>query len=249
MLQKLPPKKRNPGQCLPKKGSNPTKKNLPILLPRKAFKKGCILLLKLGKLPDMITFLEGQLYSKQPARIVMNVGGVGYEIFIPLCTYDRLPPEGDSCRVLTHHHFTDSEQRLFGFFSEEERNMFTRLLTISGIGPKLAISALSGLPVRELKTALINGDVKRISSISGIGKKTAERIIIELRDKFTKGEQLDAFAGGEGELGDARVRDAVLALGALGYKSIDAQKMIQAALPKLKEKDTVEDLIRLALTK
>ena len=197
----------------------------------------------------MITFLEGQLDDKQPARIVMNVGGVGYEVFIPLCSYDRLPPEGDACRILIYHHITDSSQKLFGFFVEEEREMFTRLLTISGIGPKLAISALSGLPVRELKMALINGDVKRISSISGIGKKTAERIVIELRDKFTKGEQLDAFSGGEGELGDRRLRDAALALAALGYKLDDAQKMIKSVSLKITPEMTVEDLIRLALTK
>ncbi len=197
----------------------------------------------------MITFLEGKLDLKQPARIVMNINGIGYEVFIPLCSYDRLPPEGDTCRILTYHHITDTSQKLFGFFTDEEREMFTRLLTISGVGPKLAISALSGLPVRELKTALINGDVKRISSISGIGKKTAERIIVELRDKFTKGEQLDAFSGGEGELGDSRLRDAALALAALGYKLDDAQKMVKSVALKLTPEMTVEDLIRLALTK
>jgi Holliday junction DNA helicase RuvA len=197
----------------------------------------------------MITFLEGKLDHRQPARIVMDVRGVGYEVFIPLCSYDRLPPEGETCRILTYHHITDADQKLFGFFAEEEREMFIRLLTISGVGPKLAISALSGLPVRELKAALINGDVKRISSISGIGKKTAERIIVELRDKFSSGEQLDALAGGEDELGDTRLRDAALALGALGYKPDDSQKMIKAVSINLTPDMTVEDLIRLALTK
>ena len=197
----------------------------------------------------MITFLEGKLDHRQPARIVMDVRGVGYEVFIPLCSYDRLPPEGETCRILTYHHITDADQKLFGFFAEEEREMFIRLLTISGVGPKLAISALSGLPVRELKAALINGDVKRISSISGIGKKTAERIIVELRDKFSSGEQLDALAGGEDELGDTRLRDAALALSALGYKPDDSQKMIKAVSINLTPDMTVEDLIRLALTK
>jgi Holliday junction DNA helicase RuvA len=197
----------------------------------------------------MITFLEGKLDLKQPARIVMDIGGVGYEVFIPLCSYDRLPPEGDHCRILVYHHITDSAQKLFGFFVEEEREMFIRLLTISGVGPKLAISALSGLPVRELKTALINGDIKRISSISGIGKKTAERIIVELRDKFSQGDQLDAFVDSEGEAGDGRLRDAALALGALGYKLDDAQKMIKAVAINLTPDMTVEDVIRLALTK
>ena len=179
----------------------------------------------------------------------MNVGGVGYEVFIPLCSYDRLPAEGEPCRVLTYHHITDADQKLFGFLAEEEREMFTRLLTISGVGPKLAISALSGLPVRELKGALINGDVKRISSISGIGKKTAERIIVELRDKFTQGEQLAALTDGESESGDARLRDAALALGALGYKPDDVRKMIKSIATELTPDMTVEDLIRLALTK
>ncbi len=197
----------------------------------------------------MITFLEGKLENKQLARIEINVGGVGYEVFIPLSSYDQLPLEGDSCRVLTYHHITDADQRLFGFCSADERDMFTRLLTISGVGPKLAISALSGLPVRELKNALVNGDIKRISSISGIGKKTAERIVMELRDKFSHAEQLDAFAPVEMESGDSRLRDAALALGALGHKPDDAAKMVKGVAKKLTPEMTVEDLIRLALTK
>ena len=198
----------------------------------------------------MITFLEGKLDEKQLARIVMDLGGVGYEVSIPLSSYDRLPQEGETCRILTYHHITETDQRLFGFCTEDEREMFTRLLTISGIGPKLAIGVLSGLPVRELKAALINGDIKRISSISGIGKKTAERIIVELRDKFSKADQLEAFAGGEGvPVGDHRLRDAVLALAALGHKPDDAQKMIKAIASQLTPETTVEALIRMALTK
>jgi len=197
----------------------------------------------------MITFLEGKLDHKQLARIEMNVGGVGYEVLIPLSSYDQLPLQGEHCRILTYHHITDAGQKLFGFCSDDERKMFTRLLTISGVGPKLAISALSGLPVRELKNALINGDVKRISSISGIGKKTAERIIVELRDKFDSGEQLDAFAPNDTTPGDHRVRDAALALGALGHKPENATTMIKGVAKKLTPDMTVEDLIRLALTK
>lgn len=197
----------------------------------------------------MITFLEGKLDNKQLARIVMNVGGVGYEVFIPLSSYDQLPLEGESCRILTYHHITDADQKLFGFCSDDERDMFTRLLSISGVGPKLACGALSGLPVRELKTALVNGDIKRISSISGIGKKTAERIIVELRDKFSQTEQLDAFATTEGFPADHRLRDAALALTALGHRPDDAQKMITNVAKKITKKMTVEDLIRMALTK
>ena len=197
----------------------------------------------------MITFLEGKLDEKQLARVIMNVGGVGYEVAIPLSSYDQLPAEGETCRILTHHHITDADQRLFGFCTEDEREMFTRLLTISGVGPKLAISALSGLPVRELKSALVNGDIKRISSISGIGKKTAERIVVELRDKFGAPDQLDAFAPVETAGGDSRMHDAALALGALGHKPDDAAKMVKAVAKKITSKTTVEDLIRMALTR
>ncbi len=218
-------------------GTRPTGKRAVIPLPLRAFSAA------------MITFLEGKLDEKQLARVVMNVGGVGYEVLIPLSSYDQLPLEGDACRILTYHHITDADQRLFGFCTEDEREMFTRLLTISGVGPKLAISVLSGLPVRELKSALINGDIKRISSISGIGKKTAERIVVELRDKFSTGEQLDAFAPEDSAPGDHRLRDAALALASLGHKPDDAAKMIKAIAGKLTAKTTVEDLIRMALTK
>lgn len=197
----------------------------------------------------MITFLEGKLDTKQLARIEMNISGVGYEVFIPLSSYDRLPLEGENCRILIYHHITDADQRLFGFITNDERDMFLKLLTISGVGPKLAISALSGLPVRELKSAIVTADIKRVSSISGIGKKTAERIIVELKDKFGSIGQLDAFAPDDTPLGDTRMRDAALALGALGHKPDDAAKMIKNVANKMTPKTTVEGLIRLALTR
>lgn len=196
----------------------------------------------------MITFLDGKLEEKQPTRIVMNMNGIGYEVLIPLSSLDRLPPEGDSCRILIYHHITDASQVLFGFCTDEERGLFKMLLSVSGIGPKTAVSALSGLSVRELKAALVESDVKRISSISGIGKKTAERVIVELRDKFSAGDALEALAGADAAPGDHRLRDAVLALLSLGYKQADAQKMVKAYALKLNEETTVEDLVRMALT-
>jgi Holliday junction DNA helicase RuvA len=196
----------------------------------------------------MITFLDGILEEKQPGRAVINVGGVGYEVLVPLSSFDRLPPAGAKTRILIYHHITDVSQALFGFATEEERRMFTLLLGVSGIGPKIAVSALSGLSVRELKAALAESDVKRISSISGIGKKTAERIIVELRDKFSAGETLEALAGSDEPSGDTRLRDAALALISLGYKQADAQKMVKACALKLKESTTVEDIVRMALT-
>ena len=135
----------------------------------------------------MITFLEGTLVEKQPTRIVLAVHGVGYEVFIPLSSYDRLPEENAPCRILTHDHLREDAHLLYGFVTEAERGLFGMLLGISGIGPKTALSALSGLSVRDLKTAVVEGDVKRLSSISGIGKKTAERIVVELRHSLSAG--------------------------------------------------------------
>ena len=196
----------------------------------------------------MITFLEGILVEKQPTRLVLDVHGVGYEIFIPLSSYDRLPDENAPCKILTHDHLREDVHHLYGFATEAERSLFAMLLGISGIGPKTALSALSGLSVRDLKAAVVEGDVKRLSSISGIGKKTAERIIVELRHKLSAGDALEAIAGApETGATDLRTRDAILALISLGYKQADAQQRIREILPGLKPKATVEDVVRAAL--
>lgn len=175
----------------------------------------------------MITHLHGTLTEKHPTRIVVDVGGVGYEVFIPLSSYDRLPHEKGAIRVLTHDHCREDAHQLFGFITEGERQMFLMLTDVSGIGPKLAMSALSGLTVRELKAAISQSDVKRLSSISGIGKKTAERIVVELRDRLSKAEALEAGSGTPEEAAeDTKVRDAVLALVALGFKQEQARERV-----------------------
>lgn len=199
----------------------------------------------------MITFLEGIIEEKQPTHAVMNVGGVGYEVIIPLSSYDRLPATGERCRLLTHDHVREDVHQLFGFMMPEERRVFLLLLNVSGVGPKTALSVLSGMTVRELKVAITSGDVKRLSSISGIGKKTAERMVVELRDKFGAGEVMEAASSGnvppEAEI---KMRDAVLALISLGYKRSEAQDMVirvmsDAAL----QGATVEDVVRKALSR
>ena len=136
---------------------------------------------------------------------------------------------------------------LFGFATETERTMFRMLLEVNGIGPKLAVTILSGLSVRDIKTAIAEGDSKRLSGISGIGKKTAERILVELRDKLSAGEALEAIAGEHAAPAQRHLRDAVLALISLGYKQVDAQKKIQAAAAKLPRDASVEELIRSAV--
>lgn len=196
----------------------------------------------------MITFLDGELAEKEPSRIVVACGGVGYELFIPLSSYDKLPPPGAACRVLTWLCIREDAHTLYGFATDAERKLFQMLLSVSGIGPKTALSALSGMSVRELKVAIVGSDLQRISSISGIGKKTAERIVVELKDKLGDGEALEAVAGAEpSSPEDLRSRDALLALIALGYKQAEAQAALRKVLPALSADAKVEEVVRKAL--
>lgn len=199
----------------------------------------------------MITFLRGILTEKQPTRVVLDVGGVGYEVAIPLSSYDRLPSAGQEVRILTVYHVREDAHLLFGFMTEAERSLFGQLTAITGIGPKLALSALSGLSVRDLKAAVVEGDVKRICSISGVGKKMAERIVVELRHKLSAAESLEAVAGGDEAAGGDRgaLRDALMALVALGYKQEDARRMVMRVQQDNPDVNDVERIIKIALSK
>jgi Holliday junction DNA helicase RuvA len=194
----------------------------------------------------VIAFLEGILADKHPTRIVVNVGGVGYEVAIPLSSYDRLPEAGHAARVLTHHHVREDLHALYGFATEGEREVFRMLLDVSGIGPKTALSTLSGMSVRDIRGCIAEGNAKRLATIPGIGKKTAERIVVELRDKLGAADVL-AAAAPEGPRPDPRARDAVLALISLGYKQAEAQQRVRAALDKAPAGTAVEEIVRLAL--
>lgn len=193
----------------------------------------------------MIEFLEGTLVEKYPTHIVLQCGGIAFRLPIPLCAHDQLPAPGHTTRVLTHLAVREDDLTLFGFSTEDERLMFERLILVSGIGPKLALTALSGMSIRELKTAIVEGDIKRLSSISGIGKKTAERIVIELRDKIGKAEIME-LSSGEGP-GNTRLRDAILALVALGFKQQDAKSLIDKVPGRDDPEVSVDELIRRAL--
>lgn len=192
----------------------------------------------------MIVRLRGQLIEKTPASVVVDVQGVGYGVTIPLATYDTLPALGDETTLYIYHHIREDGQTLFGFGSVKEREMFVRLIGVSGIGPKLAINVLSGLTPGELATAIVEGDVKRISSVNGLGKKTAERMIIELKDKINPLEALSMK--GTGEPAPPILKDTMLSLTALGYSPDAARKMAQAAF-EANPKASVSELLKLAL--
>ncbi len=195
----------------------------------------------------MITFLDGIVDEKQPTRVILNVGGVGYEAFIPLSSYDRLPHKGGKCRLLVYDHVREDQHVLFGFASEKDRSVFTRLLSVSGIGPKLALSALSSLSAREIIAHIAASDVDVLSTISGVGKKTAERMVVELRKEFAEMAAFEPGTAGVSSAGEVVFRDAVQALVALGFKPTEAGRKVSAALSDEKDDASVETLVRRAL--
>jgi len=196
----------------------------------------------------VIAFLDGILVEKQPTSVVLDVQGVGYAVLIPLSTYDRLPAAGGRCRLLTHHHVREDGQLLCGFATADEKRMFELLLGVSGIGPKLGLSVLSGLNAGELRAAIAEGNVKRLSSVNGIGRKTAERLIVELRDRIDPAEALAAGQAAAGAPSDhAVLRDTVMALSALGFPQEQARKMVQAALDAGAPAGDTEALLKQAL--
>ena len=196
----------------------------------------------------MIVHVRGTLAEKEPTRVVVEAAGVGYELLIPLSTYERLPREGEEVKLLAFHCVREDDEILFGFSSAQERELFAKLTGVSGVGPKIALAILSGGSVGELSLAIAGGNAKRISSVKGVGKKTAEKICIELKDKVNAIEAL-AATDRKGVSGAApMLRDAILALSALGFSEETANKMVSDAVAKNPEVKDVETIIRIALS-
>jgi Holliday junction DNA helicase RuvA len=197
----------------------------------------------------MITFLHGKLIEALPTQATVDVNGVGYEVLIPLSSYDKLPPPGGEVRLLTHLAIREDAHILYGFVSAAERGLFRLLIsTVSGIGPKIALNILSGMNPTAFRGAVAKGDVRSLSQISGVGKKTAERIVVELKDKIGAVGAWEA-ASAERALSpeDQKVNDAVLALIALGFKQIEGHDAVRKALAMLGGEATVEELVRACL--
>ncbi len=202
----------------------------------------------------MITHLHGRLAEVLPTVAVVDVSGVGYEVLIPLSSFDKLPAAGQEVRLLTHLVVREDAHLLYGFVTAGERELFRLLVnTVSGIGPKIALNVLSGMSIASFRSAVAAGDFKALASISGVGKKTAERIVVELKDKIgTMGGTEAAGAGATRAAaagGDNRVGDAIAALEALGYKPNEAMEAVRAAVTMLGASATLEQLVRACLRK
>ncbi len=193
----------------------------------------------------MISFLRGTVAEALPQCLVLDVNGVGYEVQIPLSTFDAINPiEGQTVLLKTHLHIRENAQVLYGFATDAERDMFRLLIErVSGIGPATAISILSGMPISSFKAAVVNKDVQAIARAKGVGKKTAERIVLELKDKVGLASTWEAQQQGTTTPAAA---DAELALVALGFKQTEARKSI-AALVKQNPQASTDELIRAAL--
>jgi holliday junction DNA helicase RuvA len=199
----------------------------------------------------MITRLRGQLLEKQPTRVVIEDGhGVGYELAIPVSTFQRLPEAGSAVALLTQLIVREDALLLFGFGSTDERDLFRVLITISGVGPKIALAILSGIELERFREAVLAGDTALLRTIPGIGKKMAERLVVELRDRLPAGS--GAAAGGEREARELGCppevyRDTVAAMVSLGYTSAAATAAAKRALAGHRGPMAIDELLRRAL--
>ncbi len=195
----------------------------------------------------MITYVSGTLAHKSPTEAVVDVQGLGYAVLIPTSSFEKLPAEGKPVKLLTHYHVREDAAVLFGFATDAERTLFRALVGVSGIGPKLALAALSAMTPDALRDHILEGDASVLTRIPGVGKKTAERLVVELKDRLAG---LDGFDGATAVGGDgtASVRaDARAALESLGFARAEAEKRIRKALRDEGGAVTAEELIRLAL--
>ncbi|MBW1976140.1 MAG: Holliday junction branch migration protein RuvA [Deltaproteobacteria bacterium] len=194
----------------------------------------------------MIAYLRGLILHKSPEYMIVDVGGVGYQVYVSLNTFYELPDPGQEVNLYIYTHVREDSIQLYGFASKEEKATFIDLMTVSGVGPRMAIQILSGISPSELRRTVFDNDVKRLQKIPGVGKKTAERIILEMRHKLKRaGAETagDRFPSAEPSIWS----DALSALVNLGYKPAEAQKSLSQARERLGDEITLENLLREAL--
>lgn len=195
----------------------------------------------------MIGFIEGILETIETDKIIINTGGIGFEVFVSSSVLNKLPHKGQKIKILTHFLIKEELMQLYGFSTLEEKRLFLQLLSVSGIGPKSAMNIISSFNIENLVAAIAKGDVNFLSSVPGIGKKTAQRVIVELKEKIAKAYSLEAS---EGIFDDATesplLKEAVSALIALGYSSKEARKAVTTAIQS-SPNQTIENIIKASL--
>jgi holliday junction DNA helicase RuvA len=199
----------------------------------------------------LIAQLSGKLVEKQPNAVIIDVGGVGYDVTIPVSTFYELGEPGADVSLKIHTHVREDALQLFGFWTSREKELFLKLTTVSGVGPKLAITMLSGMPAGELINAITTDDHPRLTSIPGVGRKTAERVVVELRDKLAvislEAREAERAASRDLPVGEAAVRDdTISALMALGYPKAIAERAVSFALREEGDRN-IEAVLKRAL--
>ena len=195
----------------------------------------------------MIAHLTGKLTHKSPDHIVVDVNGVGYQVFVPLSTFYALPDVGREVSLNIHTHLREAALKLFGFYTEEELKIFDQLITINKVGPKLAVTILSGMPPADLLSAINSSDVGKLNTIPGIGRKMAERLTLEMRDKLADISR-EFAAKTEGSVPhNGLFDDALSALVNLGYKKNEVEKTLKSVYSQGKQEVSLENLIKKSL--
>ncbi len=197
----------------------------------------------------MISFIRGSVVEKFPTHIILENNGIGFELLIPLSTYEQVHDVGEKTSLLTYLYVREDALTLYGFYAADERELFLLLLSVSGIGPKLALGILSGLPVQQIYQHIANGDEASLTKIKGLGKKTAQRLILDLKDRASDKVKQTAPAPSmimprENEI----TEQSLSALLSLGYSPREAEAAIAKAMPKTGPQTTVEELIRIVLS-
>lgn len=195
----------------------------------------------------MIASIRGTLISKTPTEVIIDTQGVGYSVSIPLSTYTTLGAINSTVTLLTHLHVREDVLQLFGFSTDEERNVFRLLISVSGIGPKMGQTILSGITVPDLKHHVTSGNIEALTTIPGVGRKLAERLVFELRDKIGRSESSGIPPASTDKQSQTR-SETLLALTSLGYSRPVAEKVLLSALKETNGKDlSVEELIKVSL--
>lgn len=196
----------------------------------------------------MIAYLEGKLIEKNPTHLILEVNGVGYSVNIPVSTYSNLGEVGEMVKVLTYQHVREDELKLYGFSTKPEKELFELLISVNGVGPRLALSILSCVSVNQFQRSVLQEDLDVLTTIAGVGKKKAQRLIVELKEKLSKvdlGEKVELRAK---EIVSIPAQDeAISALVSLGYTKLEAKKALERVLKDVDEVLPVEELIKRAL--
>jgi Holliday junction DNA helicase RuvA len=192
----------------------------------------------------MLAYVRGKVMEKSPTRVVLDVNGVGYEIFVPVTTYERVPAVGQEVLLHTYLHVREDVMQLYGFCEPEEKEIFEKLISVSGVGPRLAQGILSKISADRLRQVIAGGDAALLAQIPGIGRKTAQRLVTELRDKVGGPQPVEEWIT---TADTSAAEEAVLALISLGYKRNEAYKMVRRALNEAGKDADLETIIKKAL--